>query len=1184
LSGAATPSSAGPAVPGPPQASGSPEEATRITGAPGGTGVTGILGAAHGTSPGGPAPWQKITPGTPLGTRYLIESILGEGGMGMVYRARDLELDRTVALKVIRPDLASRPEILDRFKREIQLASRVTHKNVVRIHDLGEVGELRFISMSFIEGESLRALLDREGPLPAERGVPLVRQIAVALQAAHDAGIVHRDLKPHNVLIDKDGQPYIGDFGISRSMDSDGTMTETGAILGTVDYMSPEQARGDVPDHRSDIYSLGMMMYEMFTGTLPFRASNPLSVMVKRVHEDAPPVTAVRPGVPAWLSAVIGRAMQRDPADRYQTLGDLVRDLDRQQATRAARRRLWRRGGAAAAVIALVALGGYGASQWLRSRPQAAPAVKTSLAVLPFDNATGDPRFDWVRSGVTSVVRTGLMQAKALRLAGDDRVQEILGLLKPAPGEESRPTTVQRVGRLAGVDHVLVGSLVRIGAGYRIDASLTQIGESGPGLPRPIVLDGGDEAAILKMMDELTRRVREDLGVARAWGEKEIGAAQLSTTSVEALSLYGEGLALARSGNEIEAARRFETAVAKDPRFAMAQAELAATYDALGYADKARKMADQAVQNLSHTSPWEAAQIRATRARLNGDLAEAAKALQSIVDAAPNDTASILDLAQVLEDAGDLPGALASLQRAVSLDPGHPGARFALGRVQFKSGHAADAVAEFNRALALHVESGNDQGKAQVLNGLGNAALGLNQLDDAERYFDQSLAIRRRIGDQRGIAVTLNNLSHVNRQRGRYEDAVRFGKEALQVSTAMGDRTWMADSSMGLGDTYQDAGRPEDALKAYEESLRIMREVGDDARLARNLRNLGYVNAVLGKYVEAFFFMKEGLSKTRSSGDKVALARALTDIGVVEQLQGRYEEAITYFTEGLGVAKELDDKVAQAVIQGNLGEIHADQGNYAAAFALFEEAGAALRKAGSEAILADCLTYEGSARLRSGDFGTAGKTLAEGIALARKQNSNATIAEGLVYEGMRLLAERQPDKAAAALREAVRVAGQVGDFRLIRMARLAQAAAARSSRDLDIVLADVTKAGLLPLAAPALLDRARLDLSVGKGAEAAEQALKAAEAAAPLQQRDFLFQARHLAGAALQKQGKGAAALEQFRQALQPLEEMRAGLKGDALKAFLSRPETAEFGRDADAALRATGGDDRARLERLLTP
>jgi tetratricopeptide (TPR) repeat protein len=1172
---------------GPPPDGAPPEEATRIAGAPGGTGgtgVTGILGASRGASSGGPAPWQKITPGTPLGTRYLIESILGEGGMGMVYRARDLELDRTVALKVIRPDLASRPEILDRFKREIQLASRVTHKNVVRIHDLGEVGDLRFISMSFIEGESLRALLDREGPLQAERGVPLVRQIAVALQAAHDAGIVHRDLKPHNVLIDKDGQPYIGDFGISRSMDSDGTMTETGAILGTVDYMSPEQARGDVPDHRSDIYSLGMMMYEMFTGTLPFRAANPLSVMVKRVHEDAPPVTAVRPGIPPWLSAIIGRAMQRDPNDRYQSLGDLVRDLDRQQATRAARRMRWKRTGVAAAILAVVLVAGYGGAGWIRSRPSAAPAVKTSLAVMPFANATGDPRFDWVRSGVTSVVRTGLLQAKALRLAGDDRVQEILDLLKPAAGEETRPSTVQRVGRLVGVDQVLVGSLVRIGSGFRIDASLMQIGESGIGTTRPIVLDGENEAAILKMMDDLTRRVREELGVARGWGERQIGAAQISTASVDALSLYGEGLALGRSGNQIEAVKRFEMAIAKDPRFAMAHAELARTYDALGYSDKAKKSADDAVQNLRDASPWEAAQIRATRATLSGDLEGAEKALRAIVDEAPNDAPSILDLALVQEKRGDLPAATQSLQRVVTLDPTHPGARFALGRLLFKSGRPAEAVAEFNQALALYGASGNDQGRAQVINGLGNAALGSSQLDDAERYFSQALEIRRRIGDQRGIAVTLSNLAEVSRQRGRYPDAIGFVKEALRVSTAIGDQAKMADSAMGLGDTYQDAGQPEEALKAYEESLKIMRESGDDNRLSRNLESLGYINAVLGKYVEAFFFMKESLAKTRSGGDKVGLTRALIDIGLVEQIQGRYEEAITYNTEGLALAKEIDDKVSQAVIQSNLGEIHADQGSYAAAFALLADACTALRKIGSESVLASCLLYEGDARLRAGDSVTSGGALAEGIALARKLKTNATLAEGLVYEGRRLLAVQQPDKAAAILREAVEVSGRVGDFRLIRMARLAQATAARSSRDLEAVLADIERTGLSPLDAPVLLELARLDLAAGRTGPAQARANKAADVAARLQQRDFVFQARHLEGVALQKQGKGAPSLDQFRLALQPLEEMRAGLKDEALRAFLNRPETVGFGRDADAALRAAGGDDRARLEKLLSP
>ncbi|HKB08134.1 MAG TPA: serine/threonine-protein kinase, partial [Candidatus Polarisedimenticolia bacterium] len=213
------------------------------------SGVASVTGS-HGFAPG-----ARLKPGTLVGTRYEILALLGEGGMGSVYKAQDRELGRLVALKVIRPDMASRPEILERFKREILLASQVTHKNVLRIHDLGEAGDLRFISMTYVEGTNLKGLLEQEGPLSLEKGLPLARQIGEALQAAHDAGVVHRDLKPPNILLDRDGNAYIADFGISRSLAEGGTMTDTGSILGTVDYMSPEQARGDTPDHRGDIYS-----------------------------------------------------------------------------------------------------------------------------------------------------------------------------------------------------------------------------------------------------------------------------------------------------------------------------------------------------------------------------------------------------------------------------------------------------------------------------------------------------------------------------------------------------------------------------------------------------------------------------------------------------------------------------------------------------------------------------------------------------------------------------------------------------------------------------------------------------------------------------------------------------------------------------------------------------------------
>src|SRR5262245_14254938 len=925
------------------------------------TGVPSPAGARPGTDhlatggfggPRGPAATPPaLVAGAALGSRYLIESVLGEGGMGMVYRARDLELNRTVALKVIRPELASRPEILDRFKREILLASQVTHRNVVRIFDLGEAGDLRFISMSFIEGESLRALLDREGPLTAERGVPLVRTIALALAAAHEAGIVHRDLKPHNVLIDRDGQPYIGDFGISRSMDSDGgTMTETGAILGTVDYMSPEQARGDVPDHRSDIYSLGVMMFEMFTGTLPFHAANPLSVMVKRVHEDAPSPTRVRPGMPPWLSAIILRALIRDPKVRYQSVTELLRDIDRQRASRAKRRLLGKRAAIAAAAVVAAGLAIFGAQRFLATRVATAPPVKSSLAVLPIRNETGDAGFDWVRAGLTSVLRSGLLQAKALRIAGDDRVGEILDVLKPAPGEEARPATAQRLGRLAGVDHVLAGRVVRLGDRLRLQATLIPIGEGGAGTPRDIVVDGepggrAGEEALLGMIDRLTREVREALGVARGWGEEERLASQLSTKSVEALSLYGEGMDLLRSGKAIEAAQRLGTATQKDPEFAVAWALLAETDEQLGRVDDAKAAAEQAVAHLAGASPGEAARIRATQARLAGDLPAATKWLQGIVEAAPNDPQSLLDLAGVQEDAGDLAAARASLERAVALDPRHPGAQFALGRVLFRGGDTTRAAEAMNRALALYGEIGSDAGKGKALNGLGNVALGLGQHEEAERQFRQALDLARRAGDKRSEAVALGNVALTTARAGRIEEAVRLMKESITAGEALGDPSVVATGHLNLGDILQAAGRTEEALAAYQESLRILREAGDEDRLVQVLGSLGYLNSVMGKYVEAFFFMKESLAKARAIGDQGNLVRTLSDIGALEQVQGRYEDAIKYFDEGLALARQIDNKGAALALAMNTAQVHEDQGGYGAALALLGQAEQAARQA-----------------------------------------------------------------------------------------------------------------------------------------------------------------------------------------------------------------------------------------------
>jgi serine/threonine protein kinase len=220
-----------------------------------------------------------LQPGTVVAGRYEIVKLLGEGGMGAVYRAQDRELERVVALKVIRPELARNAQVLQRFKQELILARQITHRNIIRIFDLGHAEGMRFITMEFIEGEDVSGILARRGKLPAHEAVAIVTQVARGLEAAHSEGVVHRDLKPQNVMMDAAGKASVMDFGIARSMDAS-NMTRTGALLGTPTYMSPEQAQGKKVDARSDIYTLGIIFYELLTGRPPFEADNPMATLV----------------------------------------------------------------------------------------------------------------------------------------------------------------------------------------------------------------------------------------------------------------------------------------------------------------------------------------------------------------------------------------------------------------------------------------------------------------------------------------------------------------------------------------------------------------------------------------------------------------------------------------------------------------------------------------------------------------------------------------------------------------------------------------------------------------------------------------------------------------------------------------------------------------------------------------
>src|SRR5216684_348059 len=341
----------------------------------------------------------QLKPGSVLAERYEILQLLGQGGMGAVYKAHDKELDRVVALKLIRSEFAKNPEILRRFKQELILARQVTHKNVIRIYDLGQADGIKFITMDFVEGRDLRQLLVEKGKFPPEQAARIMLQICRALEAAHTEGVIHRDLKPQNIMLDSGGRVYVMDFGIARSAYLPG-MTQTGALIGTPEYMSPEQARGEKLTERSDLFSLGIIFYELLTGKSPYHSDTPLATLWKRMTEKATAPVVLDPTLPQALSNIVVKALEIEPKNRFASAREMAQQLEIWLGPSAGSSTIflpaprisanWKWVSAALAVLLMVAVVSF---RFYNRKPKAAhPPV--SVLVADFTNHTGDPIFD----------------------------------------------------------------------------------------------------------------------------------------------------------------------------------------------------------------------------------------------------------------------------------------------------------------------------------------------------------------------------------------------------------------------------------------------------------------------------------------------------------------------------------------------------------------------------------------------------------------------------------------------------------------------------------------------------------------------------------------------------------------------------------------------------------------------
>src|SRR5260221_5911719 len=543
----------------------------------------------------------QLDPGTVLGGRYDIVRMLGQGGMAWVYRAYDWKLKRKVALKLIRSELAANPEILKRFKQELILARQITHKNVIRIFDLGQADGFKFITMDYIEGEDLQSALGRKKKLDAAEAANIIAQICRALEAAHAEGVIHRDLKPQNIMLDKAGRAYVMDFGIARSTLTPG-MTQTGALIGTPDYMSPEQANGQTLDARSDIFSVGIIFFEMPAGQNPFSGDTTMGKLWKRTSEPARSLADLDKTIPRPICEIVRRCLEIDPEKRFASATELLLEIETWQGPQAGKRVLvpWRAGlpayakwaGAGAAVV-LVAAGFFLRSKMIPHSPAAHAPV--TLLIADFDNTTGDAVFEGTLEPMLGIALEG---APFISSYDRGRAKKVAARLQPGATRMDAALS-QLVAVREGVNVVVSSSIAQKGSGYKVYVTTLD-----PATGRSILTEqrnASNKQDVLAAAGKLAERIPKELGDSTP----QTSAETFTSSTLEAAHAYAVCQDFQQAGKWAEAMKAYGKATQLDPDLGRAYAGTATVYANLGKRQDAEKYFGLAMTHIDRMTDRE---------------------------------------------------------------------------------------------------------------------------------------------------------------------------------------------------------------------------------------------------------------------------------------------------------------------------------------------------------------------------------------------------------------------------------------------------------------------------------------------------------------------------------------------------------------------------------------------------
>ncbi|MFL5639260.1 MAG: protein kinase domain-containing protein [Gemmatimonadaceae bacterium] len=707
-------------------------------------------------------------------THYRVDERLGAGGMGEVYRGEDTRLGRQVALKFLPASLKSDPESRARLLNEARAASMLRSPNIAVTYDIGEESGTDFIVMEYVDGELLSTRVAR-GALPAREVIEIGIQVADALDEAHSRGIIHRDIKSANLMRTERGLVKVLDFGLAKFIGSGAArdvtqaqMTMAGMVVGTVSYMAPEQALGRPIDHRVDLFSLGVVLFELLTGRMPFDGVTPTEIIDHILHEVPAPPSRYTPGVPPSLDAIVARALEKDPAFRYQQATEIARDL-RQVAEEL--------DGAALGRISRT------------TTPAGSASIEKSVAVMTFSNITREPVDDWIGTGIAETVSSDLKNIHGLTIIGRARVYDALRNL--STDAHLKDSLAIDIGRRLGATWVVVGGYQRIGPLIRITATVVEIGTGA--VTRTVKVDGKIDD-IFALQDQIVFEVSQGLDVALR-GTEIADIERQETNSVAAYESYARGMMNLRQATRDSIDRAigaFDDATKHDPEYARAWAALGGAYGLKGSFLSMPEMVNQAID------------LERRAIALDADLADAHMWLGG----------SLLSTGRTDE-------AIAEIREALRLEPENGQAYQSLARAYWVGiGDFKSAIPLFERAISLNPEAGYSYLQLSLLLAWDG------QLDRAEEISRRAVELQEQyISGNLGLQIVGAHarLGYVHYLKGDYAGALReYEREMAFIGAgdhALRDRT-LLELNVKIGAVYLRQGRAEDAERHFGRALK----------------------------------------------------------------------------------------------------------------------------------------------------------------------------------------------------------------------------------------------------------------------------------------------------------------------------------------------------------------------------